>query len=364
MDMSTYIIKRPEVEEVFDMKDYISTIEKAFRLYGEGKAQMPSKVYLTFDKGDLRCMPAYLPSMKAAGVKNVNVHAGNKDLPAVMATITLIDPDTGFPIAIMDGTHITKMRTGAAGAVAARYLSREDSKVAGFVGAGVQAETQLEALLIVRPELARIIAYDINEANMKNFARDTKNRYGLDVEWAGSVEEAVKNADIVITTTPVRRPIVKAEYVRPGTHINAIGADAPDKQELDTKILKQPIVKAEYVRPGTHINAIGADAPDKQELDTKILKQARIVIDNWEQASHGGEINVALAKKLVSREDIYAELGEIVTGKKRGRESSEQIIIFDSTGLAIQDVSAASEIYRKLMSDKSVAAKLEKIELV
>ncbi|MHC4413333.1 MAG: ornithine cyclodeaminase family protein, partial [Planctomycetota bacterium] len=220
--------------------------------------------------------------------------------------------------------------TGAAGAVAARYLSREDSKVAGFVGAGVQAETQLEALLIVRPELARIIAYDINEANMKNFARDTKNRYGLDVEWAGSVEDAVKNADIVTTTTPVRRPIVKAEYVRPGTHINAIGADA-----------------------------LG-----KQELDTKILKQARIVIDNWEQASHGGEINVALAKKLVSREDIYAELGEIVTGKKRGRESSEQIIIFDSTGLAIQDVSAASEIYRKLMSDKSVAAKLEKIELV
>ncbi|MHC4635603.1 MAG: ornithine cyclodeaminase family protein, partial [Planctomycetota bacterium] len=266
MDMSTYIIKRPEVEEVFGMKDYISTIEKAFRLYGEGKVQMPAKVYLTFEKGDLRCMPAYLPAMEAAGVKNVNAHPGNKGLPAVMAVITLIDPDTGFPIAIMDGTHITKMRTGAAGAVAARYLSREDSKVAGFVGAGVQAETQLEALLIVRPELARIIAYDINEANMKNFARDTKNRYGLDVEWAGSVEDAVKNADIVTTTTPVRRPIVKAEYVRPGTHINAIGADA-----------------------------LG-----KQELDTKILKQARIVIDNWEQASHGGEINVALAKKLVS----------------------------------------------------------------
>ncbi|MHC4114668.1 MAG: ornithine cyclodeaminase family protein, partial [Planctomycetota bacterium] len=300
MDMSTYIIKRPEVEEVFGMKDYISTIEKAFRLYGEGKVQMPAKVYLTFEKGDLRCMPAYLPAMEAAGVKNVNAHPGNKGLPAVMAVITLIDPDTGFPIAIMDGTHITKMRTGAAGAVAARYLSREDSKVAGFVGAGVQAETQLEALLIVRPELARIIAYDINEANMKNFARDTKNRYGLDVEWAGSVEDAVKNADIVTTTTPVRRPIVKAEYVRPGTHINAIGADA-----------------------------LG-----KQELDTKILKQARIVIDNWEQASHGGEINVALAKKLIAREDIYAELGEIVTGKKRGRESSEQIIIFDSTGLA------------------------------
>jgi alanine dehydrogenase len=330
MEISTYIIKRSEIEEVFGMADYINAIEKAFMLYGEGKVQMPPKVYLSFDKGDLRCMPAYLPSMKAAGVKNVNAHPGNKDIPAVMASITLVDPDTGFPMAIMDGTHITKMRTGAAGAVAAKHLSREDSKVAGFVGAGVQARTQLEALLIVRPKLFRIMVYDINEANMKNFAQDAKIRYGLGVEFTGSVEDAVKNADIVITTTPVRTSIVKAEYIR----------------------------------KGTHINAIGADAPDKQELDTEILKQARIVVDNWEQASHSGEINVPLAERLITREDIYAELGEIVTGRKRGRESAEQITVFDSTGLAIQDISAASEIYKKLMSDKNLSAKLEKVDLV
>jgi len=114
-------MKRSKIEKVFGMADYICVIEKAFMLYGKEKVQMLPKVYLSFDKGDLRCMPAYLPSLKAAGVKNVNAHPGNKDLPAVMATITFVDPDTGFPMAIMDGTHITKMRTGAAGAVAAKY---------------------------------------------------------------------------------------------------------------------------------------------------------------------------------------------------------------------------------------------------
>ncbi len=327
--MLTYIMKRSNIEKVFGMADYICTIEKAFMLYGEEKVQMPPKVYLSFDKGDLRCMPAYLPSLKAAGVKNVNAHPGNKDLPAVMATITLVDPNTGFPMAIMDGTHITKMRTGAGGAVAAKYLSKEDSKVAGFVGAGVQARTQLEALFIIRPTLSRIMVYDINEANMKQFAEEARTKYDLQVECASSVRNTVEKADIVITTTPVRTPIIKAEYIR----------------------------------RGTHINAIGADAPGKQELDSEILKQARIVIDNWEQASHSGEINVPLSEGLIGREDIYADIGEIVCGKKPGRESAEQITVFDSTGLAIQDISAASEIYRKLMSENKLTAKLEKVDL-
>ena len=329
MDKSTYIIKRSEIENVFSMGEYITIVEEAFKLYGEGKVQMPPKVYLSFDKGDLRCMPAFLPSMKAAGVKNVNSHPGNKKLPAVMATITLVDPETGFPEAIMDGTYITRMRTGAAGGIAAKYLSREDSKSAGFIGAGVQAEAQLEALLIYRPGISRIAAYDIDETNVKRFADEARIKYGLKVEKTISVKEAVEAADIVVTTTPVRTPIVKAEYIH----------------------------------KGTHINAIGADAPGKQELEPRILETARIVIDNWEQASHGGEINVALSKGIISRQNIYADLGEIVTAKKPGRESSEQITVFDSTGLAIQDIATASYIYRKLISDKSRLAKLAKVDL-
>ena len=238
MNESTYIIKKPQIEKVFEMKDYVRVIEEAFKLYGQGKVQMPPKVYLSFPKGDLRCMPIYIPSLTIAGVKNVNVHPYNKILPSVMATITLFDPETGFPVAIMDGTYITKMRTGAAGGVAAKYLSRQDSNVAACIGTGVQAKTQLDALLIVRPDISKVIAYDADTKQLENFAQYVKDKYSVNVEFAVSVEKAVKDADIVTTTTPVREPIIQAEYVRNGTHINAIGADAAGKQELDIEILK------------------------------------------------------------------------------------------------------------------------------
>lgn len=316
MKTSTYIIKRPQIEQIFEMRDYIAAVEEAFKLYGEGKVQMPPKVYLSFPKGDLRCMPVYIPSLNIAGVKNVNVHPANRDLPTVMATITLVDPETGFPVAIMDGTLITKMRTGAAGAVAAKYLSRENSKTAAFIGTGVQARTQLEGLLVVRPGISKIFAYDVDAASTENFVRDVQARHALDAEGAESVEKAVAEADIVTTTTPVRSPLIKARYIR----------------------------------KGTHINAIGADAPGKQELEIELLKRAQVVIDNWEQSSHAGEINVAVSKNIIKREDICADIGEIVTGKKTGRADSEQITIFDSTGLAIQDIYSACTIYRALIS--------------
>ncbi|MDK1032470.1 MAG: ornithine cyclodeaminase family protein, partial [Planctomycetia bacterium] len=296
MTSPTYIIKRSQVEAVLSMADCVPIVEDAFRLCGEGGVQMPPKAYLYFDKGDLRCMPAYIPAQNIAGVKNVNVHPANTDMPTVMATITLFDPETGFPLAIMDGTYITRMRTGAAGGVAAKYLAREDSATAAFIGAGAQARTQLEALLITRPNISRIIVFDAKPAAMDAFAQDVKDTCGLKVQCAASVAEALREADIVTTTTPARGPIVRSDYVR----------------------------------PGTHINAIGADARGKQELDPEILKRATLVIDNWLQASHGGEINVAVSEGIITREDIHADIGEIVTGKKPGRQSDEEVTVFDS----------------------------------
>ncbi len=328
MTQTTYIIARDMIENAFSMADFISIIEKAFELYGRGQVQMPPKQYLTFDKGDLRCMPVYIPAMNTAGVKNVNVHPANDDLPAVMATITLIDPETGFPLAIMDGTHITRMRTGAAGGVAAKYLSRADSKTAACIGTGTQAASQLQALLITRPGISKVVLFDIRAECMERFADMVKQKYGLVATCAASVKKAVKNADIVITTTTVRSPIVQSEWIR----------------------------------PGTHINAIGADAKGKQELDPAILKRAKVVIDNWEQASHSGEINVAVADGTITRKDIHADIGEIVTAKKPARQTGEEITVFDSTGLAIQDISAATMIYRKLISDETLTAKLETFE--
>jgi len=328
MTQSTYIIGAELIENAFSMADYVSTIEKAFELYGRGQVQMPPKMYLTFDKGDLRCMPVYIPAMNTAGVKNVNVHPANVRLPAVMATITLIDPETGFPLAIMDGTHITRMRTGAAGGVAAKYLSRADSVTAACIGTGTQAATQLEALLITRPAISKVVLFDIRRESMEHFARLVKQQHGLVAVCADSVEEAVKKADIVITTTTVRSPIVKSDWIR----------------------------------PGTHINAIGADAKGKQELYPAILKRAKVVIDNWQQASHSGEINVAVTEGLITRKDIHADIGEIATAKKPARQTPEEITVFDSTGLAIQDISAATMIYRKLVSDETLNAKLKMFE--
>jgi len=325
----TYLIKRSQIEKVLDMKDCVSIVENAFRLYGDGKVQMPPKVYLSFERGDVRCMPVYIPSMNIAGVKNVNVHPKNKNLPSVMATITLFDPETGFPLAVMDGTYITNMRTGAAGGIAAKYLSIKNPKVATFIGAGVQAETQLEALLITKPTIFKIKVYDADSDKAENFAKNYRKKYEnlMNVLKTNSIEGALQNTNIIITTTPV----------------------------------KKPIIKAEYINCGVHINAIGADAKGKQELDSEILKKSRIIIDDWEQASHSGEINVPLSKGVISKKDIYGNIGEIVSGKKPGRESDDQITIFDSTGLAIQDISVAYEVYKKLTSNEETEKDIERV---
>ena len=319
MSHKTYLIKKSDIAKVYKMKDALDCVENAFRLYGEGKVQMPSKVYLIFEKGDLRCMPSYIPAYNIAGVKNVNVHPQNTDLPTVMATLTLIDTDTGYPIAIMDATYITNIRTGASGGIAAKYLAREDSEVAGFVGAGIQADTQLDAINLALPGIKKVIAYDINAEHTERFARFVAG-LGLEMVKARSIEEVMQNADVVSTTTPVRKPIV-----------------------MDS-----------YVPAGVHINAIGADAEGKQELESALLRRAKIVIDSWDQASHSGEINVPLARGEITRENIYGDIGQIVTGGKPGRTAADEITVFDSTGLGIQDLACAAKVFEIYKSDPSL----------
>jgi len=274
-------------------------------------------------------MPAYLPDLGLAAVKNVNVHPGNRDLPAVMATLTLFDPDTGFPLAVMDGTYLTAMRTGAAGGLAARHLAQRESSVVALVGAGRQAETQLEALMLTLPAIRRVLVHDQAAGKAQQFALRATHAYGVQASPA-ALEEAVGNADVIVTATPARRPIVKREFLR----------------------------------PGMHINAIGADAPGKQELEVAVLQGARIVVDDWQQASHGGEINVAVSRGLIRRADIHAELGEVVVGRKPGRENPQEITVFDSTGLAIQDVACAAHVYRRLTCDVQSRAILRTIDFL
>ncbi len=309
--METLILTKKDVENLLTMRETIEAVERAFRLHGEGKTQMPPKIYLNFEEGDLRAMPAYLDGK--AGVKWVNSHPKNpeKGLPTVMAVLIYNDPSTGFPLAIMDATHITNMRTGAAGAVAVKFLAPKDARVFGFVGAGVQARFQLLAIKEVA-DVERVKVYDVKESAAKTFAEFSRS-LGVEAEVT-SIRDVCK-CDVLVTTTPSREPIVKAEW-------------------LEAK----------------HVNAIGADAPGKQELEDEVIVRAKVIVDDVEQATHSGEINVPISKGLIRPEDIYATLGEVVAGVKKGREGDE-LTIFDSTGLAIQDVATASVVYEKAVKE-------------
>ena len=241
-----------------------------------------------------------------------------------MAIIVLIEPKTGKPIAIMDGTKVTYLRTVAAGGIAIKYLSKKDSKTIGLIGAGVQAFSQIIAANCVS-KINEISVFDIDDVAKNKFIQIMKKKYPtIKISSARNIEEAIRNKDILITVTPSRVPIVKNKWINEGVHINAIGADAPGKQEVD------PL----------------------------ILKRARIIVDDFQQASHSGEVNVPLKKGILSKNDIYAELGEIISGKKVGRASNKQITLFDSTGLAIQDAAVAKTIYKKAIK-KDVGIKID-----
>jgi alanine dehydrogenase len=312
------IIPDGEVRRLLNMEETIEIAEQVFKEKGYGKTQMPPKMYLTFDeyRGDVRVMPSYLQTMDSAGVKIVNVHPDNPakyGLPTVMAVIVLVDPKNGLVSSIMDGAYITSMRTGAAAAVATKYLARKDSSVLGLVGAGVQARTQLMALSRVLPDLKEVGVWSLPESTIGAFIDEQKKLYSFGFNRCRSCEDCVAGSDVVSTVTPATTPMVP------------FGS----------------------VSKGTHINAMGADAPGKEELDPKVLLNAKVVVDDMLQAIHSGEINVPISRGVLRESDIYGELSEIVTGMKKGRESDSDVTIFDSTGLSLLDVSAATVVYRK-----------------
>jgi alanine dehydrogenase len=308
------VLTASEVMQVLDVDLALAAVREAFEAYGEGRVNMPPKAYLTLAQGDFRAMygEIFLSENHICGLKWVNVHPGNpaQDLPTVMAKILLNDPETGLEFADLDGTHITDYRTGAAGGVAAQYLARADATRLGVVGAGAQARTQVAAVFKVRP-IEDMVIFDRHREHSQTLAHELASIYGIKVRATDEAAEAVTDRDIVVTTTPSRTPVVKREWVS----------------------------------AGTHINAIGADAAGKQELDPAILTGAKVVVDDWAQASHSGETNVPLTSGELTQEGIYGCLGEIVAGKKQGRTAPAEITVFDSTGLIIQDLTLALAVY-------------------
>ncbi|MBE0431709.1 MAG: ornithine cyclodeaminase family protein, partial [Dehalococcoidia bacterium] len=276
--MPTLLLDRKAVNTLMKMSDVVKVVEDVFRMWGEGKANMPPKLYLSVEHGDFRAMPAALPG--AAGMKWVNVHPQNpsRNLPSVMAIMVYNDPETGYPLAIMDATEITAFRTGATAAVASKYLARRNSGTIGVIGAGHQAYTQILAHAELFSPIS-INAFDIAEAAVDRLAQSLPE---FSIRKC-SIEEATAS-DILCTLTPSRRPVVKGEWIVPGTHINAVGADAQGKQELEPSILKEAIV----------------------------------VVDDTEQAVHSGEINVPITAGIYSLDEVHGTLAELVSGKKSG----------------------------------------------
>ena len=289
----------PKPAENLDLREVNRAIEEAFAEHGRDHVQMPPKDYIFFKKGDFRTMPGYIPSLDIAGVKVVNVHPENreKDLPTVMAVIVIINPETGYPEAVLNGTKLTDLRTAAAGAVAAKYLSPSKRVSVGVFGSGRQAQTQVAATAL-ELEIDEIRVWSRNQVHAEALCKQFP-----DYECHPATPEETCECELIITATPSRVPVVKNEWIS----------------------------------KGTHINAIGADAPGKEELDPEILNRATVVVDDPRQAVHSGEINVPIEKGLFSVGAIAGTLGEYVLGRKK-RRSPDEITVFDSTGLAIQDL--------------------------
>jgi len=324
--MKTLILTENDVKRILSMEEVIEAVELAFAEKGLKRVQMPPKTYVFYEKynGDLRAMQSYLEGLDISTVKVVSVHPENRvkhQLPTVMATLIVIDPRNGAPIAIMGGTWITDIGTGAAGGVAAKYLARKTPRVVGQVGAGAQARTQLLAMLSLYGKLAEVRVWSRTKETRENFIKEMKTACANNVDQIVAVEEAenaARDVDILITTTSSRTPLVMNDWIS----------------------------------PGMHINCIGADAPGRQELDPAILKRAKIVVDDLEQATHSGEINIPVSKGILKHKDVWGELGEVVAGLKRGRTSDEEITVFVSTGLAIQDAVTANVAYKKAMANR------------
>ncbi len=256
-------------------------------------------------------MPAYVPAMNALGLKSVSVFRRNPErgLPVIHAIVGLVDPETGQPLAIMDGTYLTALRTGAVSGAAADLLARADSRVLAAIGAGAQGVTQIAAVCAVRP-IDRVIAVDVSEAALERLRQSLRSDWP-DIESRLETTDsaaAVREADIICTATTSHSPVFQDEDVR----------------------------------PGTHISAVGAYTPEMQELPAATVARATVVVDAVDAAlAEAGDLIVPLRDGLVSREHFARELGMVASGATRGRVSAEEITLFKSVGNAVQDVVVA-----------------------
>lgn len=285
------------VRRLLDVAELIGEMERALADFSAGKVVQPTRVMLPVSdhQGFLGLMPAYTGD--ALGVKLVTFYPENRDVPTHHATILLFNPETGEPLLSLDGRLITEVRTAAVSAVATRHLARPDARVLAILGAGVQARSHLTALRLVR---------DFREVRVWSPRRARAFAEEFGVLAAATAEEAVRGADVVVTATTSRTPVLAGEWLA----------------------------------PGTHVNAVGAARPDWRELDDEVMRRARVYVDSYDAArKESGDV--------IAGGEVVAELGEVIAGTKPGRSSPDEVTLFKSLGLAVEDVATAALLARK-----------------
>ncbi len=310
----TLLLTRAEVASLLNLDDCIAAVEQAFRLHGEGKLHPPGILGMHVPGGGFHIKTALLDCGRSyfAAKTNANFPENPKlrGLPTIQGLILLFDGENGTPLAVMDSMEITILRTGAATAVAAKSLAREDANVVTICGCGNQGRVQLRAVSRVRP-IRCVFAYDADPAQAERFAVEMGRELSVEVTAVRDLAVAVKKSDLCVTCTPSRAPLLGPSDVG----------------------------------PGLFLAAVGADSPEKQELDPALLASSRLVVDILEQCATIGELHHAIEQNVMTRSDVHAELGEIVAGKRPGRTGADEIFIFDSTGTALQDAAAAIVVY-------------------
>lgn len=314
------ILKESDISSMITMSDIIEADKEALSIYSSHKSNIPLRSNLDIPeyKGQCLFMNGYAAPAKALGVKIVSVYPENinKNLTSVPATMVLVDAETGVVNSLIDGTYLTRLRTGAISGLATDILSRKDSKILALFGTGGQAVTQLEAVLTVR-KIEEVRVFDIFQDRAKEFAKKMSEKFSkkfnVRIIAAESSDKAIENADIITTVTTSKKPVFDANKVKKNVHINGVGSYTPDMQEIPEDIL----VKANKIYVDTRDGAI----------------------------NESGDLITPIKKGLIKKEKINGELGEVINGQIKGRENDDEMTFFKTTGSAVLDLVAAQKIY-------------------
>ena len=323
MSPETLLLKRSDVASLLGIDECMDAVEQAFKMRALGEAASPGILGVRATDGGFHIKAGILQLQRQYFVAKINanypMNPKRHGLPTIQGVIAVSDASNGKLLALMDSMELTTIRTGAATGVAVKYLARADAKIATIIGCGNQGKISLLALMKVR-QLERIYVHDIDASITRNFVKELSKEFPIYIEAVEHLDSALEESDICITCTPS----------------------------------KKYFLTQQSVRPGAFIAAVGSDNEDKQELDPRMLASNKVVVDSLEQASKIGELHHAIDSGMMNLDKVYAELGDIIAGKKKGRVSSDEIIIFDSTGTALQDVAAAAIVYEKAVQLKNI----------